>query len=218
MSAKSPARRFLTVACALAALSLGFWATYKGPIHPLLTRAPGTSSTQQYRAYDGAGGPQVLVVYFGSAHCSWSNDKAVPGLIQEIQLQARHRAAALGWSFEAIGVAVDWDPVEGVQHLQKTGRFDEMAAGANWTNSLVMRYSSENGEPFATPQVVVVRRFLRKPNSIDGVFNYAVRDESLLVRKVGLNELRQWVNAHVPIPGLESRSDDQRGKGAGSAL
>ena len=49
----------------------------------------------------------------------------------------------------------------------------------------------------ATPQVVVVSRHVVRDQ-----MGTAIRDEDTVLRKVGLEELRDWVDLGGPAPGL----------------
>jgi len=231
MRLKWSRRALLNGAAGLAVLLLGFWATYTGPMRVPLQRLFRSNRPAAYSPrHATVAGPQLVMIYFGSAHCGWSNDRAIPGLVERIELTALQRADSLGWSFEAIGVAVDWVPREGLEHLRKTGEFDEVAAGANWANALVMKYFGERQpDPVATPQVLVVRRNVVKPTSAEGTFNYSAHNEQVLVRKLGVFELQRWVEDGVPIPGLPAsrsvvsaratpRGDTRRTKAAQARL
>jgi hypothetical protein len=150
-----------------------------------------------------ANGEQLVLIYFGKAHCAWSNRPEMPELIETAKLHLATLAAAKGWSFEAMGVALDWSPTDGLAHLSKFGSFDEVAAGFNWANASALRYFADRiPEPTATPQILVLRRTLLKPDFSAGAFTYRAVNERLVLRKVGVFEIHQWVKNDLPVPGL----------------
>ncbi len=95
-----------------------------------------------------------------------------------------------------IGIAKDSVAEQGIRHLRRFGRFDEIMAGRGWRNAGVLRYIYDDFPgPAATPQVLVLRRTLA-----NNVGQWEVLKEEVLVRKVGLMEIRNWVNRGATIP------------------
>lgn len=169
---------------------------------PVLLR-PSADYEPSYRHVDGR---QLVMLYFGSANCAWSNGDQVRRAVRHTARSLAEQARRRGWSFEAVGVALDWSPDEGLKHLRRVGSFDEVSAGNSWANMLATRfYSGQSGEPAATPEILVVLRVLRRPNRAEGVLNHVATRETLVTRKSGLVELTQWAAEGSPLPPLGNR-------------
>jgi hypothetical protein len=160
--------------------------------------------TEYTPAYSDSGGEQIVMLYFGSAHCAWADSKELPSAVEAAKLSLRSQAQSKGWGFEAIGVALDWSWVEGASHLAKMGSFDEISSGLNWSNSMALKYlGGEDPGPESTPEIVVLRRTVVKPDFVH-TFAYRESSENLLVRKIGLYDIQRWVRIGAPIPGFGS--------------
>lgn len=149
-------------------------------------------------------GAQLLMVYLGSAFCGWCQDEHLPEAIESVKIALASQAHRAGISFKAVGLAVDWSPEAGVDHLQRMGLFDEVAAGDSWANTLAMEYvwSDESSVP-ATPQVLVYLRWLISPeDSIRA--RHGESRKTLLVSKVGLQSILEWVQSGPTVPRLTS--------------
>lgn len=140
-------------------------------------------------------GPQEqrVMVYVGKASCSWSNQPDMPSVIEEIKVRLSQQAEREGKGFAAIGIAVDWSSEAALTHLQRFGKFDEIAAGNSWSNSTAARFFwGDFAGAAATPTVILYSREFSS-RSGDGVeATLAFANERLIARKVGVDELRAW--------------------------
>lgn len=146
-----------------------------------------------------------VLIYIGSSSCGPSNDKEIPTLVATVRDRVRETATRDGMRFVTVGIAKDGDVAAGLAHLAKIGQFDEIMTGRSWANIGVMKYVfSDLRGPAATPQVLVVDRSLYN----QGVF-IDVTQERVIVRRVGLQELRDWINgpggAFMPPVGSASQ-------------
>lgn len=160
-----------------------------------------TSDRDAYTpSYSAQSGPELAFVYIGSSGCAFSNRSELPSMIKQLKRRAKKEAESSGRSFAAIGVAKDWVIEDGIDHLDKFGRFDEVMTGRNWLNVGALKYMWDNlpGAP-ATPQVVVVDRTVEGADAS----GYGIRDEELVVRKVGTKEIRRWLEQGAPMPPLD---------------
>ncbi|HEX2191218.1 MAG TPA: hypothetical protein VHG51_20075 [Longimicrobiaceae bacterium] len=149
-------------------------------------------------------GRELAMVYIGSAACGPSNREDLPGMIEELKLRLSGRAAGSGRSFAAVGIARDWDVREGIAHLEKFGEFDEVATGRSWLNLGTLKYVWEDLPGVAaTPQVLVVDRSVGEQGPGREGTQYTVRDEVLIARKVGTDEIGEWLARGAPLPDLE---------------
>lgn len=131
-----------------------------------------------------------LLIYIGSSSCGPSNDKDMPAMVATVRDRVRESAVRDGRRFVTVGIAKDGDVSAGLAHLAKFGTFDEVMSGRSWANIGVMKYVfSDLRGPAATPQILVVDRSLNN----QGVF-IEVQQEAVRLRRVGLQELRDWIN------------------------
>lgn len=142
-------------------------------------------------------GEELALVYIGSSNCYWSNVEGLPFLVRDARSQLRPRARAARYHFAAVGIARDRDVDNGLRHLRKMGEFDEVMTGRGWLNIGVLKYVYEDlPGPAITPQVLVVRRWLDRDTVI------GIREEDVLLRKVGFTEIETWVRQGAYVPGL----------------
>ena len=141
------------------------------------------------------------MVYLGSAKCPFANDKALLSLIERVKVALQQRSNQHGTTFSAIGVAVDWRIADGIRHLDKFGSFDEVMTGRKWYGIGARLYFREMlpGQA-ATPQVLVFIRNVSPPNLQYPETTYRVSDETMLVRKVGLENIDKWLERGLPLP------------------
>ena len=136
---------------------------------------------------------ELVLVYFGSAACGWCNDPGLPGVIDSAKVAVREHAAVRGASFSAMGIAIDWDTKDGVEHLDKVGHFDDIATGR-------IRYGLGARTYLhlldGTPQVSVLER--TASNLEGGVFQRFKETE--LIRQTSLSGIADWVRRGAPIP------------------
>jgi len=146
------------------------------------------------------GGPQMEMVYIGSSSCKYCNLEYMPSVIRRTKAVLQKKAKQRGWSFSVKGVAVDWAFEDGVQHLREMGRFDEVVAGRSWYNMGSKKYfwGELAGKP-STPQVLVVFKHLISPRP-DSTLVFKHENETLLVRKIGALEIRDWLRQGAPMP------------------
>jgi hypothetical protein len=146
---------------------------------------------------------ELVMVYIGSSTCAVSNRRELRADVRQIQRQLQARAAATGRTFVSLGVAVDRRADAGLRHLERMGRFDEVAAGQGWANAHARRYVWEEWPGIAgTPQIVLIEREIRVVRDGPGGVNYASGPERLVLRKAGLWEIGRWREAGAPLPDL----------------
>lgn len=197
----APAQALTIAVTGLAAFIAALQVGRSGVIRLPGVRATTPGDTNNYHpTFARTSGPQLVMVYFGSARCAWSNNKDLPALVERIKVSLARQARAHGWSLDAVGVALDWSWEEGVGHLRKMGEFDEVSAGYNWANASALRYFGDQVPgPASTPQIVVLRRTLSKPDFVS-VFGYQVADEQIVARKVGFFEIARWASNDAALP------------------
>jgi hypothetical protein len=150
-------------------------------------------------------GEQLVMVYIGSSTCGWSNDPALPGAVEELKVRLSQDAVERGVSFKAVGVAVDASPDDGMEHLSRFGKFDELAAGYGWANSSAARYLGSSGAArLATPQIVVLTQVLVVPDGADTdvLDEHFFREtgQSLLAAVAGTDRILQWADSPLKLP------------------
>lgn len=189
----------LMVAAGAAIFALSFLGAYRGVL-PRMNMAVSWEHPDRWQYVPSAtsgSATELALVYIGSSTCTPSNDPGLPDVVEQLKIAIQRKAAEGGRSFAAVGIARDGDAESGLRHLRKYGHFDEVMAGRGWHNIGVLKYVYQ-GIPgvAATPQVLVVER------RVVGGDSTAIRDEHLVVRKVGVQEIRNWLESAVPLPPL----------------
>lgn len=149
-------------------------------------------------------GEQLVMVYIGSSACGWSNDPALPGVVEKLKVRLADNARERGLSFKAVGVSIDWSTEAGIDHLKRFGRFDEVATGYNWAGTHALRYLWSGYTPrVATPTLLIYRRQLQGPDVDSGQAWYGELDLEILTAKVGLHEILEWAEGPLGDVALE---------------
>lgn len=196
-------RRALSVGAATLLFAGGVALSYAYDIQ--LTLAPSARRSDLNSVYvpkyERAAGPQLVMVYLGSSTCRWSNQAPLPDAVEKIKLRLARYAEERGMSFRAVGVAFDWSPELGLEHLAQFGLFDEVSAGYNWGNALGLRYfwSDEPIRP-ATPQILVYERIFIAPQDSGDVLWYGEKDRRNLVSEAGVTAITNWAQSGIAIP------------------
>lgn len=163
-----------------------------------------------YRARALPSGPEIVLMYFGTRSCSYSAAEATVESVRTAKSLVEARAKAIGLGFVSHGVASDWDVRGGMSHLERSGPWDEVSLGRSWANSVVLEYLFEDASQLAgTPKIVILRRTLDigfGPDSV--VTRYGFRDEQVLLRVNGAEEIGGWVEEGAPVPGIDLRHSD----------
>jgi hypothetical protein len=178
MNARNLGQASLHAVVVVAALAVAVWA--QG------TPAPSGGYQPRLRLWKGDG---VVVLYFTASKCGNCGSDSLQLAVERMKILLAERAKSNGLEFSAVGIAQDWDPMAGVEHLKKHGQFDEIASGNNWQGMATIHYLwRDHPGPPSLPQVVVIRRSLsRTPASM------TFGADLVLLRKVGSIEILDWV-------------------------
>ena len=134
-------------------------------------------------------GGEIILVYVGSSRCGWSNTPELPDLVDRAKRNVARQAAEMGMRFAAVGISRDVSAERGLRYLARFGRFDEVMSGRGWANIGVQKYIyGEMPGLGATPQIIVVSRGL----NYDLTGHVTIVNESVLTRRVGLEEISEW--------------------------
>ncbi len=117
---------------------------------------------------------EFVLVYFGSAACWWCNNPDLAGVVDSAMVAVREHAAAHGASFSAMGIAIDWDTRDGVDHLAKVDHFDDIAMGRSKYGLGARTYLHLMD---GTPQVSVLERTASK---LDEVVAQRIEEKELI--------------------------------------
>lgn len=146
------------------------------------------------------GGREILFVFIGASTCAPSNARSLRASLDKIRLELFRRAGAGGANFATYGIAKDLDIDSGLEHLRQFGRFDEIAVGRGWFNQGLLRYVFDDlpGEA-GTPQILVLDRV-----AVRDADSRTIESERVLVRKVGLQEIDDWVSRGLPMAAIHT--------------
>ena len=147
---------------------------------------------------------EIMVIYVGSSRCGWCNDPRLPPAVSTVIDSVQSRAARANAYTTLVGVDTDVAHGRETQHLSNVGAFDQMALGGGYLNIVAREVSwgvlaGANG----TPQVLVLRRPLRKSNLRGEPLSIQLQPATLLARKVGLYEILTWTRMGVPMANLQ---------------
>jgi hypothetical protein len=174
---------------------LTFWAGYRRVwerVHVEVDWASGGA----YRYSARLEGEELLLVFIGASTCLASNDSRLPRWVEGAKASVAAKAEAAGLGFATAAIGLDRDATVGTRFLRKFGRFDEVSSGRAWVNMGAARYLFETlPGAAATPTVLVSQRtILRDSDSV------TIADERLLLRKVGLVEIGDWIGSGAVLP------------------
>lgn len=142
-------------------------------------------------------GEETVLVYVGSSTCAWSNVPELPSLLRGLKSRMQERARAEGRRFSAIGIARDQVAADGITHLDKFGRFDEVMSGNSWGGHGIQQYiygTDDMAGPAATPQLIVVSRRLEYSAG-----HVSIADEHVIMRKTGFVAISEWIGEGAPF-------------------
>ncbi|WP_397546566.1 hypothetical protein ABUL39_11485 [Rhodothermus marinus] len=128
---------------------------------------------------------RLVAVYIGSPTCGPSNHPNLPALLRTIRTHLQDYAEAHRQGVHFVGVAISRLPTDGLKHLERMGPFDEVAAGGRWHSLAFRGLRAMLGGAAATPQLVL--------------YLDAEGHTRLLLRLVGVDRIRQWVQAGMPL-------------------
>lgn len=144
-------------------------------------------------------GKQLLFVYVGSSVCGPSGSADLPRMVRALQGLIKANAKEHGFDLVAIGIAAEQDPIAGLRHLMSVARFDEIAAGQSQLNQALAHFVHVDHRGLAaTPQVIILERLLVE--DAFGTVDPSTIKERVLLRKVGLAELQNWLSLRAPLP------------------
>ena len=138
--------------------------------------------------------PRLVLVYIGSPTCGPSNHPMLPQLLRTMRSHLSSRILRYQIGFHQVGIAIGASPKDGLQHLEKMGPFDELGIGGQWKNLAFRWIRDQVGGATVTPQIVLYWEE-----------NHGLR---LVLRLVGIDQIRQWVKRSMPLPFLDHRFGD----------
>jgi len=133
----------------------------------------------------------------------------VPKLIGHTKLLLQKKAHKNGILFSTMGISIDWNTENGVRHLAKIGRFNEITTGRNLQSMGAYQFlwGFLSGEA-STPQVLVVTRMIDAPSEEHPHQSCHVSKATVLTRKAGVTVISDWFDQGSPLP-LDLLESDQ---------
>lgn len=144
---------------------------------------------------------EIALIYIGCSTCGFANVKGLPLAFDKVKQALKKQATSYGYGFKIIGISRDHVITEGLVHLTKYGPFDEIMTGNSWSNTGLIKYMyNQIPGKASTPQILVTRRSFLNINNQQRAIYRGIESESLLVRKIGVQEIIKWAEAGSPIP------------------
>lgn len=162
---------------------------------PTLQRDTSTSGPDGYVPdLEFHSGEEIVLVFIGASFCGAQHTPGFPQVVEKAKVALARDAQARRVQFRAHAVSLDWMPAEALAFLSHFGAFDEISIGSNWLNDGAIRYIWRDlpGEP-AVPQLVIVQRQIEKGGAV------RVRDERVVRRLLGTEQITRWVNGGARI-------------------
>lgn len=138
-------------------------------------------------------GPEILMVYIGQRNCAPSNALELPQMVEDIKADLHRLSEDGGARFRVIGLALDPSPEDGLTHLARFGKFDELYVGGGMFSDAAMEFLwQEFPGVVATPQIVLIRRDRVSQEDLQAPVEYAVRNAVEVDRMIGLDGIGSW--------------------------
>lgn len=149
---------------------------------------------------------ELVVVVITAEGCGFCKLESTKSTIGQTIDQLHFKVDSMGIGFMAMGIALDWETEKGFKHLNEITSFDEIITGNNWFNTGGLKYIFDDmpGTPMV-PQLVLTKRIYDAPvdslGMIDGMVS-GVKSEEVVLRKLGVNGIQDWLEEGLPIPQL----------------
>ncbi len=138
---------------------------------------------------------QLVVLYVGRASCGYCTSEAMGEALSGVRSVVSALAKSTGTTYRIYGVGVDRDRQRSLEHLEKLGGFDAVSAGDRWLSPAAGELAwGRFAGPRTTPQILILERMLRVKGGVEEGY-VDVREENLLARLIGLNEIEAWLAA-----------------------
>ncbi|MDQ7040413.1 MAG: hypothetical protein Q9M35_05685 [Rhodothermus sp.] len=128
---------------------------------------------------------RLILVYIGSPTCGPSNHPALPRLWKVMNDTLRLRARRWRLRLHRVGITGGASVPAGLEHLERTGAFDEISVGGSWQNLSFRWLRGTLGGVAATPQLVLYLEQAGTPR--------------LLLRLVGPVQWQHWAASGMPL-------------------
>lgn len=137
---------------------------------------------------------EINLIYIGSSRCVFSNSEILYRTVDSIKSKLRNLSTLHGIGFSSIGIAADWNPMVGINHLKNFGNFDEIISGNFWYNNGIIKYVGERGNEASTPQIILTFRTYTEQIKFDIV------EEKKILSLNGEYQIVEWFNKGAQLP------------------
>lgn len=150
-------------------------------------------------SYQTVNGKMINFIYIGCSTCSAANDKRLPQVVDSLKFMVKIKALAHNYFFSTTGISKDWIVEDGIDHLKIFGEFDQIMTGRNWQNEGIFKYVwQEFPSVPGVPQILIVKQEIVDTGNQERNL-YLIKDERLIMRKLGLNEIIEWKEKNAPL-------------------
>lgn len=134
---------------------------------------------------------EVLLIFIGSSSCFHSRSDDIPPILKAAKREAFKKYESNTIQFNSIGVSSGVSVELGLKYIEDIGEFSEVSAGRSWSNTTLEKFLKHHPGEGAIPQVLLLHREVVPEESASSQGSVFPRvDEHVLLRKVGLPELR----------------------------
>lgn len=143
----------------------------------------------------GIEGPEVRLVFIGSARCPACRRRDLREAVAEGMALVRDSLSYYHLRGRTVGVAVDDDVQDAWNFLRGIGNFDELVVGGGWLNLGAARYIWSGSDGYATvPQILIVARIVE---SMTG--SVRLSEEVYGSKLIGAAKIMDWVSKGAPL-------------------
>lgn len=137
---------------------------------------------------------EINLIYIGSSNCGFSNSDLLYETVDSLKAEVQNISLTNNVGFSAIGIAAEWGLLNGVNHLNNFGYFDEIIIGNNWYNNGIIKYVGELGEEPSIPKIILTFKTYAPD------LKFHIVNEKKILSLTGEYQIVDWFKKGTPLP------------------
>lgn len=131
---------------------------------------------------------ELVLLYFGVSSCAACNDPRLRKTIKELSHNLSLISDSIKIRYTTIGVSIDEEPEEGLNHLKSIIEFNELSIGNGLTNKYFHDFIINDSLTsfIATPQIFILKRTFRPDTSTYKIDRHIINDQKLIGKSLGV--------------------------------